>query len=345
MQDTSRRQSEINKAKARKIRVEKGKDLTIPDLTFEEGRVPVAWGYGRVSSFRQYGKDDSVPAQKVRAEYYFKCHLEPEGVVFGEFLDDGKGVSASRIPFHERPAGREILRRIKPGDHIIFDKVDRMWRRVSDFCRMTEWFERNHITMHIVNMGGMSMNTSSQIGKIILTLLASFAEAEAAMTAQRIRDAAASLRSDGEPASAKPIFGTRYVKRSNGKKVIEWDLDARSAMDEVVRLRDDEYYTFDEIACHMENLKRKNLELPQLSKLLLKKFLTRSEGTRWVRPYWIEKGLRHLQITEINQLVSRNDLITVAKANHHVSQREWMEIRKERLAGRKSMIESTLAHN
>lgn len=329
----------VDRARARRNRLQIHKEIELHDLgLFDETRTPVAYGYGRVSTNDQYAKV-SVPEQKDRAEAYYKLQLEDSGVVWGGFYDDGMGVSASKTSFHERPAGRRLIDKLRPGDHVVFDKIDRMWRRVSDFCRMTEWFTRNSITMHIVNMGGMSLNTSSPIGKVVLTMLASFAEAEAAMTATRIRDAVNNIRGSGKTVNKAPLSGTKLKPGDEKSGVLVWDHEMRKKMQEVVYLRDEELYTFDEIACHFENKRRAQEGLAPMTPILRKMWLNRTNGTFWVKPYWIEKAIQILQITEPNQLLARDDLMSVAKMYDKIGREGRKSARAILLAGRKSLLD------
>lgn len=331
-------QAVILRARARKKRFGRKTETPLPELSHDVFGDPVAYGYGRVSTTSQYDKEESVSAQKTRAEMYHKLHLEPQGIGWAGFMDDGRGVSASKVPFMERPAGRELLRRLKPGDHIVFDKIDRMWRRVGDFCRITEWFQRNNITMHIVNMGGMSLNTSSPIGKIVLTMLASLAEAESEMTGQRIRDSLHNLRTSGKRSGSMEMHGTKRTL-VNGEYVAEWDWEMRKDMAKVVHLRDVEHYTFDEIAIHFENRRRKKEGMPPMNPIVTRRWMTRTRAVAWVKPYWIEKGIQILNITDVCQLPTRADLRSVAEMHVLPNKEKWKQERKVLLAGRKSMFD------
>lgn len=333
-------QAIVAKARSRRKRLEINRELPLPDLgIFDDNRIPVAYGYGRVSSAPQYGKCTSVPEQKERAEAYYKLHLEPKDIVWGGFHDDGMGISATKVPFHERPSGRKLIDSLRPGDHIVFDKIDRMWRSVSDFCRMTEWFSRNSITMHIVNMGGMSLNTSSPIGKVVLTMLASLAEAEAAMTATRIRDSINNLRASSKSHNMVPVSGTMFMPGKAKSRILVWDLDMRAKMQETVRLRDEEFYTFEEIAIHFEDKRRVAEGLEPMSPILRKRWINATNRTFWSKPYFVEKAIQILQITEPNQLLSRNDLIAVAKMHDTNTKESRKSARQIKLAGRKSMLD------
>lgn len=333
--DPKAAQKMISDAALHDAPMKRRKVTALPTINTRREGPPVAFAYGRVSSFSQYEKDNSIPDQKVRAKRYYEMYLKDNGVVWGDFHEDGKGMSASKTPFVDRPAGRRLVNQLRPGDHLIIDKIDRMWRKVSDFCRMTDWFAENRITLHIVNMNGVSLNSDTPMGKVILTMIASFAEAEATMLSQRIRDGLSSKKMNGEPTQL--MQGTMSIKKNNREYVV-WDIEKRKIMKEVVRLHDDEHYTFVEIAIEMENRRRVEAGLSKMTPILKKMWITQPRKMMWVRPYWIEKGIKILGITDPSQLPRYSNLFSVAKKFNAETMPDWENVRLSKLAGRKSMI-------
>src|SRR6266576_5058844 len=75
----------------------------------------------------------------------------------------------------------------KPVKQLIWTrmKLDRLFRDAEDALRQTKAWDRTGISLHLVDIGGQSMNTGSAMGRMFLTLMAGFAELERNLIAER----------------------------------------------------------------------------------------------------------------------------------------------------------------
>jgi DNA invertase Pin-like site-specific DNA recombinase len=95
-------------------------------------------------------------------------------------------VSARSHRLYKRPEGQRIRHLTANGVcHIVTLKLDRMFRSASDCLHMVEEWEQAGIALHLVDMGGISIDTTSRMGKMLLTMLAGFAEFEASVIRER----------------------------------------------------------------------------------------------------------------------------------------------------------------
>ena len=78
------------------------------------------YGYCRVSTVRQVEDGLSLEVQRRQVEGYAQMHGLALARVFLE-----QGVSGS-VPLGERPAGRELVAALQPGDAVIAAKLDRL---------------------------------------------------------------------------------------------------------------------------------------------------------------------------------------------------------------------------
>lgn len=69
--------------------------------------------------------------------------------------------------------------------HIVALKLDRLFRNAVDALTHVEKWDANGISLHLVDMGGQSLNTGSFTGKMIVTMLAGFAEFERNVISER----------------------------------------------------------------------------------------------------------------------------------------------------------------
>lgn len=68
---------------------------------------------------------------------------------------------------------------------------------INALADVEEW-EQAGISLHLVDMGGQSVNTGSSMGKMLITMLAGFAEFERNMIAERTTAALNYKKTHGE---------------------------------------------------------------------------------------------------------------------------------------------------
>jgi DNA invertase Pin-like site-specific DNA recombinase len=69
--------------------------------------------------------------------------------------------------------------------HIVSLKLDRLFRNAGDALSHVEMWDEAGISLHLCDMGGQAVNTGSSMGKMMITMLAGFAEFERNMIAER----------------------------------------------------------------------------------------------------------------------------------------------------------------
>jgi DNA invertase Pin-like site-specific DNA recombinase len=167
-----------------------------------------AVAYIRVSTEEQARLD--AQAERVAA-YCTMAGLELVAVLREE------GVSASRA-LTSRPKGREVLELIDAGavGHVVALKLDRLFRDVADCLNQTRRWDDRGIALHLVDMGGQTLTTSSAMGRMFLTMTAAFAELERNLISERTAAALAHKVRQGAQLGAPPI-GWCKVTGSDGK--------------------------------------------------------------------------------------------------------------------------------
>ncbi len=146
--------------------------------------------YVRVSTGKQ---DLSLESQEERIRLY--CQLN--GLDLVEVIRE-RGVTA-KLKLNKRPEGAKIAKLTAAGVcHIVALKLDRLFRNAVDALSHVEDWEQAGISLHLVDMGGQSVNTGSSMGKMLITMLAGFAEFERNMIAERTTAALRHKRAHGE---------------------------------------------------------------------------------------------------------------------------------------------------
>lgn len=280
--------------------------MIAPSFDREPG-VSYAWTYGRQSHQKQIDENEGLPHQAKRTKAYFTANLEPNGVKWGGFIPDESAVSARTNPFMLRHAGRLLFDLMRPGDHFIVDKIDRLWRSVDDLVEVMKQFKAREIKLHICNMMGCSVTLGTPMGDFMLNIMVCIAQLESDQVSDRTRARFADKRREGRyPGVAKPPLGTKMIGERDKKAGIDtrkliWDPEQRKFMGEIVRLADEEGKTAGEIAKMMNTHFRK-----LMGDEFWKRFIVREKpehgktpGRKWdcmtvANFYWREKQYQAL---------------------------------------------------
>ena len=272
--------------------------LTIVPVIQRTPGVAMAIAYGRQSDSDAIDQNEAIPAQGNRTKAYWEFNLKHKGIGF-HFFPDTSAVSARTTPFMKRLAGREIMLMLQPGDHLIIDKIDRMFRSVADFCDVRRIFDERGITLHICNLLGVTVQLGTPGGDLMMNIFVAGAQFESDQVSDRTCNRLMERRQQGRIASStrQPPLGTMVA----GEKVLKggivvkddrrfvWDPDYRAWMGEIVRLADVERKNAFEISRlinrrHMDSI---------VSAKLAKRMRERGWGSNCViKHYWREKQYR-----------------------------------------------------
>lgn len=182
----------------------------------------IAIGYVRVSTDRQDISPEDQAAQ-MRAYCQFKTLPLSETLI-------EIGVSGS-VPLLERPQGRRLAA-VEPGTAIIAVKLDRLFRDAIDCLTLTRQWDESGVALHILDMGGNSMDTSTAMGRMFLTMASGFAELERNLGRERTKAALLRLKKTGR-SYGRLAFG--YDSGPNGT-IIPNEAEVQ-AVREIVRRR------------------------------------------------------------------------------------------------------------
>jgi site-specific DNA recombinase len=172
-----------------------------------------ALGYCRVSSSEQVN-GTSLESQRESIESYCKMR----GIELVKVLVDG-GVSGGKS-LSVRPAGREMIDILTGGraDSVVITKLDRGFRSASDCLINVEAWEKAGIALHILNLGGQTIDTGTPTGKFFITIMAGAAELERNLIKERCNEGRRARRAEGKRIGELP-FG--YSLSDDGKTLVE----------------------------------------------------------------------------------------------------------------------------
>lgn len=165
-------------------------------------------GYLRVSTGDQAQSGLGIEAQRQAIEAY--CHMRSLGLAH---VYQDNGISASKA-LGDRPAGKRLLAalraRRRPLDGVVALKLDRLFRNTVDALETIQQWDRTGQALHLVDMGGASLDTRSATGKLFLTVIAAMGEMERNLARERTKAAMAVKRSRGERISRHAPYGYRF---------------------------------------------------------------------------------------------------------------------------------------
>lgn len=162
----------------------------------------------RVSTGMQVESGASLDAQRIAVEAYARL----AGLELVEVVEDA-GVSAG-LPLVQRPGGRRVLELVERGavGAVIAPKLDRLFRDAADALAVTRDWDRRGVALHLLDL---RLDTSTAIGRLFLSMLASFAEWERALVSQRTSAALQHLMSQGVTLGADPLGRRRAEDRDD----------------------------------------------------------------------------------------------------------------------------------
>lgn len=123
------------------------------------------------------------------------------------------GVSGG-TPLQQRPEGALLTADIEEGQVtvVVAVRLDRLFRDVSDtLTTITAWDNRS-VAVHLIDMGGAAVDTSSAVGRLMITILAGMAEFERSLIRERTAAAKCAQLARGEYRGGSVPWGFRRVE-------------------------------------------------------------------------------------------------------------------------------------
>lgn len=136
-------------------------------------------------------------------------------------------VSATKVPpWKRKELGEWLNNRAPEFDVLLFWKLDRFIRRMSDLSTMIEWCER--YGKNLVSKND-SIDLESTVGRMMVTLIGGIAEIEAANTSTRVGSLWDYTRTQDAWFVGKPAYGFVTTKK-NGKPSLVIEPNAHKAL-------------------------------------------------------------------------------------------------------------------
>lgn len=172
-------------------------------------------GYVRVSTEEQKLNETGLEAQ--RAAIRTEC--ERNGWILSDIIED-QGISGKTL---NRPGLQQALELLRRGEAsaLLVAKLDRLSRSTSDACQIGDMALKYGWDLILLDM---RIDTTSIPGRMMFEVMASFAQLERSLIAQRTREALAIKKAQGVrlggPVSIEPELSERIVAlKAEGKSL------------------------------------------------------------------------------------------------------------------------------
>ncbi|MFF3329568.1 recombinase family protein [Streptomyces sp. NPDC002888] len=137
-------------------------------------------------------------------------------------------VSATKVPpWKRKELGDWLNNRAPEFDEILFWKLDRFVRRLTDLSTMIDWclkYGKNLVSKND------SIDLTTTAGKVMVTIIGGIAEIEAANTSTRVTSLWDYTKTQSDWLVGKPTYGYETAENEDGRVVLAIDEDAHRAL-------------------------------------------------------------------------------------------------------------------
>ncbi|MBG9598909.1 recombinase family protein [Bacillus mycoides] len=154
-------------------------------LTQSEEKQGTVYGYARVSTAGQ-----NLTTQRQLLRQY------DENIKLVEDKSTGKNT--------EREGLQKLMNTLQAGDTLVITRIDRIARNVKDLLTLAEQLEEMGVNLVILDLKGDRVNTSTTMGKFMLTVLGAVAEMEVNMLDEKRKAGMLAAKEAGKHIGRKP---------------------------------------------------------------------------------------------------------------------------------------------
>ena len=144
------------------------------------------------------------------------------------------GISGS-VPLSERPAGGEMVALLQPGDTVVCNKIDRLFRSAADALITVKEWQESGIDLIVVAFGADPV-TANGTSKLMMGILSMVAEFERDLIRERMDEGRAAKKAKGGHIGGTAPFGYRKLGEGRGAMLEPVEAEQR-AIDRMVSLK------------------------------------------------------------------------------------------------------------
>lgn len=204
----------------------------------------LAVGYCRVSTEDQADEGVSLRQQEEAIRVYGEGRGLSLGwggsgdTTNGSAILIERGVSGS-VPLEKRPEGAKLARLARSGriGHVIVAKLDRLSRSTADSAAWMAEFERLGVSLHLLDLGGEAVDTSTTSGRLVVNVLSSVAEMVRDTIRDNTRNGMRNKKKHNEYCGGRVPYGSRIVDPKADPIMLEPEPKERAIIQRARELR------------------------------------------------------------------------------------------------------------
>lgn len=145
---------------------------------------PRVWGYARASTSDQVMSPErqvdlvTAKGQTIKGAQWIRCRVDI--------------ASATKCRWNDRqrrPEFCKLMDQMEQGDHLVLWRLDRLERKMFPMVQALDWLVRRGISIHVLEHGGMQLDLDTAMGRLLVMMLAGFAEVFSAQLSETVRSA------------------------------------------------------------------------------------------------------------------------------------------------------------
>lgn len=182
--------------------------------------MPTAYIYIRCSHEDSTESGYGLMAQEEISRRYYDLMRVSDPRLKGVALRNPPFVDASvsaykpqTADFAKRPAGRELIAALQPGDQIIFARLDRSFRNVRECLKWIDRWESEGVGIHFADM---KIDTGTAMGRFMLQVMAAIAEWQSGYISERTKEGQRAYRMR----NGREKIPARWQKIREGGRVV-----------------------------------------------------------------------------------------------------------------------------
>jgi site-specific DNA recombinase len=177
-------------------------------------RLPVAVGYVRAST-------DEQPETLLAQRQVLVDFCRTRKVTLGEVFVD-EDVSGG-VPLDERPQGKQLVQLVdsRQVNAVVATRLDRLFRSTIDCLVTTDAWHSTGVALMLGDVGGGSVDTSTAIGRLMLTIIAGVTEYERGVISERTTAVLENKRKRGHATNHAP-YGYTIRRVGEGEDAISY---------------------------------------------------------------------------------------------------------------------------
>lgn len=206
--------------------------------------------YLRVSTDEQAKSGLGREAQLAAINQYciFKGDKLPP-VLEDPFVDDGV---SSTVKILKRRAANALHLRLRSGDHVVIAKLDRLARDLRNLRDVLDIWDDMGVTVHMLDVAGAVVDTKTSMGKLIINIIAMFAEFERDKISERTKSALAAWKARGSPTKCPMAgMGWRLARDNKANKSVPKPYDFEQDQMKYIWDMRQGGMDFEQLRCHL----------------------------------------------------------------------------------------------